>query len=414
MPKRRTDRSKPESREQSAAGHSPLGGSSADRYIHCSGSVYLKEVFGVEEDESEYAAEGTAAHAAGAACLISGGDAWEEVPDVEQSRAVQSYLDYARVRGGVGLVELDLRAPAFHPQAFGRLDLAIFDPQQAQSYPNQVGLEIIDYKHGVGVQVSAQGNAQLRAYAQWFIDGETWPADRPRLARSDLVRLTIVQPRGYHPDGPIRSEVITVGELSEWAYNVLRPAMQKAGEQQYAMGEWCHFCPSKLMCPEMRALAGDAGIAVAEAQDEGAKSGDLPTLAKFDDAWLDAWYGRLELLDWFKKAIRDEVGQRARARPDNFKNAKLVYAIPKTRLWKPEAEAAALAVYGQDIYSKPELLSPAQIEKLPGGPDFTAEWAFLPPTELVVVSISDRRTAQKLKTDEEVFKGVLPLTADDF
>ncbi len=399
----------------SSGGHSRLGGSSADRYIHCSGSVYLREKFGVEEVESEFATEGTVAHAAAAICLLSGEDAWTSIPDVEQARAVQMYLDYARGLDGDTMVELDVRAPAFHPDAFGRLDLAVFNPDGFED----VALEIVDYKHGIGVQVSAIGNAQTRSYAQWFIDGETWPAHVPRLESAQRVKLTIAQPRGYHPEGPIRSEILTVGELSSWVYGTLRPAMQNAGKPQYAMGDWCHFCPAKLMCPEQRALAGDAMVAVAEieamvqrAEPAEAAFGKAAQLAKLDNEWLDAWYGRLELLDWFKKAVRDTVGQRAKLRPEAFKNAKLVYAIAD-RQWKSEAKPQD--TFGDAAYTERKILSPAQIEKLPGGVDFCAEWAFKPPTELVVAPINDKRKAQTQKTDAEVFVNAeIPLTAEQW
>lgn len=419
------------------AGHSPLGGSGADRYIHCSGSVYLQQLFPGDADDTEFSAEGTEAHDLAAKALTTGQEFWEFGATVDMTRAVQTYLDYAAerwsvglvehpVRWLVGLVEHPVRAPAFHPQAYGQIDLAIFEPEPG------IALEIIDYKHGIGVQVDGIGNAQTRCYAQWLIDGETWPADRPRLSSSDKVKLTIVQPRGYHPDGPIRFEIITVGELSLWAYNVLRPAMQNAGQQNYCMGTWCHFCPRKLMCPEMRDLAGDAVVAVHALEDTAAqqlaidqaegKEISLPAvspaaqLIKYDDEWLDQWAARLEMLSWFKSAVWTEISKRCIAGHE-FANVKRVNK-KIDRIWKDKAEEAALETFGVgQAYEPLALKSPAQLEELPGGKDFCKEWAYKPPSELTVAPITDKRQAQKPKSNEQMFSGLATnegLTADEW
>ena len=106
------------------------------------------------------------------------------------------------------------------------------------------------------------------------------------------------------------------------------------------------------------------------------------------------------------------MGQRAKLRPEAFKNAKLVYAIAD-RQWKSEAKPQD--TFGDAAYTERKILSPAQIEKLPGGVDFCAEWAFKPPTELVVAPINDKRKAQTQKTDAEVFVNAeIPLTAEQW
>lgn len=405
--------------------HSPLGGSSAERYIHCSGSVYLKEIFPGDDDASEFSVEGTEAHKIAAKCLTTGEELWESGVSVETARAIQVYLDYASARAGTQYVEFDLRHPAFHPQAFGRLDLAIFEPRIPGHGENFIeALEIVDYKHGV--QVAATGNAQLRSYAQWFIDGETWPSDRPRLASSDLVRLTIVQPRGFRPAEPIRSEVLTVGELSKWSYDVLRPAMQKAGEQTYSMGSWCHFCPRKLMCPPTRELAMDAVIAVKVLEDDALQQGkeggvvDTPAaqLGRYDDAWLDEWYGRLEMLNWFKKAVMDETHKRVLAGSTAFTNAKLVNS-KVNRIWKVAAEDELYKIFGEQSQEPVSWKSPAKIEKLPGGADFVKEWSYQPPAELTVAPASDTRRPQRKGTAADIYTGISAkkekgLTADEW
>ena len=63
------------------------------------------------------------------------------------------------------------------------------------------------------------------------------------------------------------------------------------------------------------------------------------------------------------------------------------------RAWKDDAEVGAREQFGRDAMTLPELKSPAQIDKLPKGKDFTAENAYKPPVGNQLVSVDDKRTA---------------------
>ena len=272
----------------------------------------------------------------------------------EMANAVQIYLDYG-ARDVMRLVEHRVAHPSFHKQMFGTLDRVDFDPE-----PN-IALEMIDYKHGIGVAVDATGNMQLRYYAFALISGETWPADRPRLSDMARIKLTIVQPRGFHPDGPTRSEIVRAGDIRNWAYNELHAAMTRAGEFTFKMGEHCRFCPAKLICPAMHGL----GI-------EDAAASGTPALPEMDDAWLGDWYGRLEPAEDVHQSDRGgETAARALA-GKTIPNAKLVYSRVD-RIWKVDAADKVEALFGDEAWAPRALRSPAQIEALPGGKDFVAE-----------------------------------------
>lgn len=394
--------------------HSPLGGSSAERWIECPGSYALVEQIGSGAAEApDYQKDGTTAHALAAHCLDHGiGETWEasgEFPAIggEGQRSVQTYLNYCRSRPGTrAYTEYGISHPKFHPMMYSRLDRCVHDPEPG------IALEIIDYKHGVGVVVEADSNAQERYYGFCYISGDDWPTDLPRLEDMARVKLTVVQPRAFHGSGePIRSVVVTAGELRNWAHNTLLPAMNKAGTREFKMGEWCRFCPAKLVCPEMRKLGTDAALAQVEAEKDGA-------LLTFDDEWIDAWYGRLSSLRMFISAIGAEADRRIKAGSE-FKNAKLVYA-KVDRVFKPSATepvvdpdlgieepAPIFRIFGDEAWAPRVLRSPAQLEKLPGGKDFCAEWAQKPVAGLVIAPASDTRTAQKPQTSEDVFKDVV-------
>lgn len=405
--------------------HSPLGGSGADRWVNCSGSQALidklKELHpGFVEDDSEYAVEGRMAHKMGEHCLTKGiNETWIAMGDFpemtqEDARAVQVYLDYmARHAGKRMLIEHEIQHPAFHPLMYGRVDAMVFDPEPG------IALEIDDYKHGVGVSVGAN-NLQERYYGFCAISGERWPADIPRLDDTARIRLVIIQPRDHNPEGPIRSVVVTAAELRNWAYNELRPAMQRVGEANFSMGDHCQFCPAKLVCPKMRKLGTDAALVA----NEMLKPVEEFDLSVMDDEWLGSWYEKLKLLDMFKKSIRDETAKRMLKHGKDIPGAKRVYALVD-RVWKTEATlpqtdpdipgvtmpAPLFAIFGDNAWEPAKVKSPAVIEKLPGGPQFVAEYAMKPTSALTIAPLSDKRPAQKPQTLEEIFAGVEAPTA---
>ena len=377
--------------------HSPLGASGAHRWMECPGSVALIQALGpINEEEPDYQREGTLAHSFAAHCLEHDQDGWEALahfPDAtaDMSDAVQVYVDHVRAQPGRRYVELRVEHSAFHEAMFSQLDAAILNPDAIVGL--DISAEIVDYKHGVGVVVEVDDNPQVKYYGFAFLNGADWPDDLPRLSDDAFVRLTIAQPRvTWHPDGGVRSWVTTAGELRRWAYEELRPAMARAGEATFKMGEHCRFCPAKLVCPLMRKLGFDAALAGNDA--------DLPST---DDEWLGHWYGRIDQLKMFINAVSAEVRRRVLdGRP--IATAKIVHGLVD-RVWKDDAPL--VETFGDKAWKPAELLSPARVEKdLPGGREFVAEYAQKPEPPLTVASITDKRSAVTIGTDAEVFSGV--------
>src|ERR1017187_9076290 len=133
--------------------HSHLGGSGAERWMKCPGSVGLLAQLNLpESDEPDYRAEGTAAHEAAAYALATQGmDAWELVgmkfhdiditPDMANN--IQIYLDTCRgdEDGGSQFgIEERVSFPE-HPAGFGTVDhYVVVDDGKT--------LKIKDYKNG--------------------------------------------------------------------------------------------------------------------------------------------------------------------------------------------------------------------------------------------------------------------------
>ena len=61
------------------------------------------------------------------------------------------------------------------------------------------------------------------------------------------------------------------------------------------------------------------------------------------------------------------------------------------RIWKAGAEAALKAKFGNEAFTKPELKSPAEIEKMPMGKTEAAMYAYKPDVGLIVAKVDDTR-----------------------
>lgn len=255
--------------------HAVLGASSAKRWLTCTPSARLCEKltarFGAET--SPYAAEGTKAHALAemkvrlayyeadgmTAARHSRMTAEEqaaylginrfrydalraelgEIPkDMEQ--ATDSYCDivmekYLRARetdpGAQLYLEQRLDYSRWVPSGFGTGDALVV---------SDALLEVCDYKNGVGIPVSAEGNPQLRLYGLGAL------ARFGSLYDFDRVRMTIIQPRLES----VSEETLTTGELLDWANRevVERAKLAWQGAGEFVPGEHCRFCAAKAVC----------------------------------------------------------------------------------------------------------------------------------------------------------------------
>lgn len=130
-------------------------------------------------------------------------------------------------------------------------------------------LYVIDLKYGRSHAVRVEENTQLMTYAvgAWF----KLLRERPDLAQhTKLVSLTVVQPRAGGP--PVRSWLVSVGEILAWAYLTLKPTIDlinNSDELTLSAGRWCFFCQAGPTCPALHRLKLDNAIeALPEWHDE--------------------------------------------------------------------------------------------------------------------------------------------------
>lgn len=334
--------------------HARLSASRTSQFFECTGSVHLAEYF--EEEDSEYSSEGTIAHDVGEKCLREGTDPIMEAADPKMGEAVQMYVDYVRElqaqSDGHLEIEMKIESNEFGPDFGGHADAVVI---------GENGLHVVDYKHGVGIAVDIEGNTQLLYYAFGVL--ASYPRDE--IDPDMPVFITIVQPRGFHPDGPIRTEELSAGEVIAWGYDELLPAMRRVDEEPdiYRTGEHCRFCPAKLVCPAMKQLEEDI-MAL-----------DVEELEGMSDEDLSERYEKSKAIHMLLKAIHGECFKRAKEGAP-VPGTKLVYGR-SSRDWKDEnAIKAVVEKFGEDAFTDPRIKSPNQIEDLPGGKAFVKEYGY--------------------------------------
>lgn len=223
--------------------HAILSASASKRWMNCTPSALLEKQFA--DEESIYAAEGTAAHALAEHKLkrflkkrskrpVSDYDCdeMEECTDDYVSFAMEQ-IEKAKqsCSDPVVMIEQRLDFSRWVPEGFGTGDLVIVADDT---------LYIVDLKYGKGIAVSAEWNPQMLLYSLGALElfGSLYDIEK--------VNMTIHQPRLEN----VSTFEITVHDLMEWAEQELMPKAEMAakGEGEFAVGDWCRFCKAKNTC----------------------------------------------------------------------------------------------------------------------------------------------------------------------
>lgn len=372
--------------------HSPLGASGAERWMNCPGSVaLLKHLDLPETDEPDYRANGTAAHSVVERCLHENIDSWElfgekmpngVVVDNEIVSATQVFLDTAREIVAPGgdrqtYIEFGVDAPEFHKYFYGTLDYGVVIGNT---------MHINDYKHGEGIMVDVEYNPQIMYYAYGLL------RHHPEVER---VVCRIVQPRGFHQDGPVRVWETSADYIRYWAETELLPAMLRTElDNDLDAGSWCRFCPAKLVCPLMVGLFGAAATA------------DPKLVIQLTDAGLGRSYQYVAAVKHYLKALEEETFRRLNV-GQTVPGTKLVLK-KANRVFKPGADEVFKEKYPLLAFTEPSLKSPAEMEKIgPEAKKLVNEYAYTPQNGLTVAPESDKRVAVKVESTVQVFSAAL-------
>jgi hypothetical protein len=183
--------------------------------------------------ESEWAAEGTT-FADVAEQFAKGQMALEDAPE-----EFQGYLsEYDRLLDELGLTlssRVHVEEYLGSEEDGGTPDLC----GVAIPYQDNIGV-VLDIKFGMGVEVEAEGNLQLMAYAKELL------AAYPELTTFQLV---IWQPRGFRES--VKKWIVDRAAVEHFR-DVELPEIKKrvlAADAEFKEGDHCQFCPRILSCP---------------------------------------------------------------------------------------------------------------------------------------------------------------------
>ena len=387
--------------DQVLPAHTKLSASGMERWQSCPGSIAVCD--GLVDEESEFAAEGTAAHALAEHCLLTNKEAWQcigqtfegFVVDDGMAIHVQGYVDRCRAvlqeysQAGYNVrweVEVRVDNPEVHPDFGGTSDFNVYARAQGRGL-----LEIRDLKYGAGIAKDAFMNPQLLYYAYGMC---------LKYPDVEAVKMVIDQPRAFHPDGPLREWTVSRAFLETWAQETLLPAMARTEwDDTLVAGEHCRFCPAArtAACPLLQAWFDEVT--------------GVEDMAALTDDELAEKYERLVPLKTFLKGVEAEAYKRSML-GQQIKGTKIV-ETKSDRVWKPEAEVELVAKFGNAALTEPVLKSPAQIDKLAGGEKLTAQYAYTPKRGYAIVPLTDKRRPVSIKTDADVFANVLNQETND-
>ena len=337
--------------------HALLSASSSHRWLQCPPSAIVAEAYPAQD--TEFTREGTLAHEVAESVVATDADTskgsnyykdlhqWfgdDNVTD-EMIECATAYRDYIQeqIRGDQKLVLLEQRVDfsEWVPDGFGTADCIIIQGDV---------MDVIDYKYGKGVAVSAEDNPQMKLYGLGALH------DYGFLADVQKVRLHIFQPRINN----VSVYELGADDLLKWGDKVVKPVAAKAaeGKGDYKAGNHCKFCPHAGRCRE---LTKACTVAI---DFMGGVTREIQTLAPFEVAVI---LEQEPLITLWLKRVRDQALSSMLA-GESVPGYKVV-AGRGSRGWACDIDVAKILDdngYNQEDYTKTELLSVAQMEKAIG------------------------------------------------
>ena len=366
--------------------HAFLSPSASHRWLNCTPAPHLE--YGVEDKGSDFALEGTLAHAYCARRLKEMLELPHEEEDAEiaelhdmfYAKEMDEYVDYYvttvwqkyleasdKTRDAKLLVEVRLDFSNYIPESFGTSDAVIIADGM---------MEVIDFKYGKGVKVDAKDNPQMQIYALGAYEAFS---DEYRI---ESVRMTIVQPRIDN----VSVADISIKNLVAWSIRILRPRAYMAyrGEGEQVPGEWCQFCKVK---PRCKAIATKSMEIVRRFDDK-----DLLTKEDMENEILPALPVVRTWLDGIEKYALDQALSGV-----DYEGYKVVAGRSIRRITDAEAVSDVLSRngYSTELFLKPrELRTITDLEKLIGRSKFSelcGEYIDKPQGKPTLVPVTDKR-----------------------
>lgn len=332
----------PELNDHSSRAHALLSASSAHRWMNCTPSALIAARY--PSQSTPFTREGTQAHEV--AEQMANGVSRESLErlnvDSEMLRCAEEYRDYIQglcTPDTTVLLEQRLDLSPWVPDGFGTGDCILLTGEV---------MDVIDYKYGQGVPVSATENEQLMLYGLGAMNEYGFIYD------VKTVRLHIFQPRISN----ISVYELSVDDLLAFGEKVKeRAAIAAKGGGELSSGDHCRFCPHAGRCPRLAMhciwATNDGKDSLVQEVDTMSPEGVAAALKLAP--LISVWLKKLN-----ERALADMLNG------EEVPGFKVVEGKQGNRKWKDElAVAAALDAAGisREDYTTVQLLSPAAMDK---------------------------------------------------
>lgn len=372
--------------------HAFLSPSASHRWLNCPPSAKLCAA--LPDQTSPYAAQGTDAHEL-CAYLVEkalGRDVKDPTEslsyyDAEMQTCAEGYAEFVMQEYELAkqtcpdtdvLIEQKVDFSKWVEDGTGTADCILLSDGTA---------EIIDYKHGLGVMVSAEseefgGNPQLMCYALGLIDMFDG------IYNIDTIRMAIYQPRRDN----VSICQMSKDDLMKWAEETLAPTaiLATKGEGEFKAGDHCQFCKVKATCRKR-----------AEYNLEMAKY-DFEVPATLEDHEIEAILMKVDQLTSWAEDVKEYALNQA-LQGKEYEHFKVVEGRSNRKYTDENAVAFAVKDAGFDPYEK-KLLGITAMTSLLGKKKFDELLGGLtmkPPGKPTLVSKSDKRPAMKNTAQED-------------
>lgn len=376
------------------SGHAFLSPSASHRWLNCPPSAKLCAE--VPDASSPYAQQGTDAHSL-CAYLVEkalGRDTRDPTGtlkyyDAEMQECAEGYAsfvmeEYERAKqtcpDTAVLIEQKVDFSPWVKGGTGTADCILLADGMA---------EVIDYKHGLGIMVSAEseefgGNPQLMCYCLGVLemfDG---------IYNIDTIKMSIYQPRREN----VSTYTMSKADLLQWANGTLAPTalLAQEGKGEFQAGNHCQFCKVKAACRKR-----------AEYNLELARY-DFEMPATLEEHEIDAILLKADQLISWASDVKEYALNQALQGTD-YSHFKVVEGRSNRKYTDEDDVAKTVMAAGYDPYEK-SILGITAMSKLLGKKKFNELLGSLickPQGKPTLVSKSDKRPAMK-NTAQDDFK----------
>lgn len=327
-------------------------------------AIIMAQEFGHLEEETEQSREGDAAHEMGQEMIelhsraaaftwatFEGRRASNDVPFTrEMYESAKVYADDVQaVMRHTGTfvthTEAKLHMPRIHPMMWGTTDNWLLWEAKRRIY-------IWDFKHGFGLVEADtwQGVSYMCGVLEFLmLNGY--------IEQDFVVEFRIVQPRGFHSDGTIRSKVYTVNEWRPLFNHLANQCAEADSMPSCTTGDHCRYCPGLGFC-------GAATQAGYSAIDLFSKTPEIQNLTPQELGLLLKQFKRgLKALEFkaeaLEKLIFRQMGEGTR-NPHYRTESKLGHFIWPEDMDREEFKAV-MATQGVDPVKPEEFYTPRQL-----------------------------------------------------